>query len=155
MNIPPIETRYAGCRFRSRLEARWAVLFDAIDLEWQYEPQGFDTPFGPYLPDFYIPIWGAWMEVKGEMPTDLRREAFFADSVAQRYNILAGDIPRPDLYLSYGSMARLDVIYRSEVGEWTDSRTYGGWLGWEDCGPEFRAALARARSARFEHGEQG
>ena len=25
-----IETRYAGHRFRSRLEARWAVFFDAL-----------------------------------------------------------------------------------------------------------------------------
>jgi hypothetical protein len=150
-----IETRYAGCRFRSRLEARWAVLFDVIGLEWQYEPQGFDTPYGAYLPDFYIPDWDTWMEVKGELPVDLRREAFFADSVALRFHILAGDIPRPDLYLSYGAMARLDIIYRTEVGEWIDSRTCGGWLGWDDGGPEFRAALTRARSARFEHGEQG
>ncbi len=37
-----IETHYAGCRFRSRLEARWAVFFDAIGIEWQYEPQGFE-----------------------------------------------------------------------------------------------------------------
>lgn len=27
--IKPIETRYKGCRFRSRPEARWAVFFDA------------------------------------------------------------------------------------------------------------------------------
>lgn len=28
--IRAIETRYAGCRFRSRLEARWAVFFDHL-----------------------------------------------------------------------------------------------------------------------------
>lgn len=27
-----IETRYKGYRFRSRLEARWAVFFDALGL---------------------------------------------------------------------------------------------------------------------------
>ena len=28
--IKPIQTRYKGFNFRSRLEARWAVFFDAI-----------------------------------------------------------------------------------------------------------------------------
>lgn len=31
MTITAIETRYAGCHFRSRLEARWAVFFDAAN----------------------------------------------------------------------------------------------------------------------------
>jgi len=42
MAIAAIETRYAGCRFRSRLEARWAVFYDALGIDWEYEPQGFD-----------------------------------------------------------------------------------------------------------------
>lgn len=42
MNIKAIETVYRGYRFRSRLEARWAVFFDALGLEWEYEPEGFD-----------------------------------------------------------------------------------------------------------------
>jgi hypothetical protein len=29
--IKAIETSYKGYRFRSRLEARWAVFFDALD----------------------------------------------------------------------------------------------------------------------------
>ena len=40
--MKPIETEYAGCRFRSRLEARWAVFFDALGVRWEHEPQGFD-----------------------------------------------------------------------------------------------------------------
>lgn len=30
--IKAIETSYAGCRFRSRLEARWAVFFDTLGI---------------------------------------------------------------------------------------------------------------------------
>ena len=30
-----IETKYKGFRFRSRLEARWAVFFDALGIEWE------------------------------------------------------------------------------------------------------------------------
>jgi hypothetical protein len=52
--IKPIETRYAGCRFRSRLEARWAVFFDALEIRWEYEPQGYVLDGRPYLPDFKL-----------------------------------------------------------------------------------------------------
>ena len=65
MSIKPIETRYAGCRFRSRLEARWAVLFDQIGARWEYEPQGFVIDGRPYLPDFLLVDCGTWVEVKG------------------------------------------------------------------------------------------
>ncbi len=41
--ITAIETHYKGFRFRSRLEARWAVFFDTVGIEWQYEPQGFEV----------------------------------------------------------------------------------------------------------------
>lgn len=63
--IKAIETVYKGYRFRSRLEARWAVFFDEMGIEYQYEPEGFETPFGWYLPDFYLPKMNAWVEVKG------------------------------------------------------------------------------------------
>jgi len=66
-----IETVYKGYRFRSRLEARWAVFFDQIGLRWQYEIEGFRLRDGKmYLPDFYLPDWGLWIEIKGQHPTD-------------------------------------------------------------------------------------
>ena len=59
--IKPIETVYNGYRFRSRLEARWAVFFDAAGIKYQYESEGFEVnPYGDtpirYLPDFYLPV---------------------------------------------------------------------------------------------------
>ena len=59
-----IQTFYAGYRFRSRLEARWAVFLDQLRLDYTYEPEGFELPGGRYLPDFWVPYWGAWIEVK-------------------------------------------------------------------------------------------
>lgn len=61
----PIETRYKGYKFRSRLEARWAVFFDSAGIEWQYEPEGFQSYGYSYLPDFYLPASRTWVEVKG------------------------------------------------------------------------------------------
>jgi hypothetical protein len=53
--IRAIETEYAGYRFRSRLEARWAVFFTLAGYRWEYEPEGFELPGGMrYLPDFRV-----------------------------------------------------------------------------------------------------
>lgn len=63
--IKPIETVYHGYRFRSRLEARWAVYFDTDGIEWEYEKEGYDLgAAGLYLPDFWLPRVHMWAEVK-------------------------------------------------------------------------------------------
>lgn len=65
MEIKAIETIYNGYRFRSRLEARWAVFFDAAGIKYEYEPQGFVLSDGTcYLPDFFLPDFQVYAEVK-------------------------------------------------------------------------------------------
>lgn len=87
--IQAIPTRYKGYHFRSRLEARFAVFFDALGFAWEYEPEGYDLgELGYYLPDFRV--WSAgevgkgaphWIEVKGVFPEqreiDLITELFW------------------------------------------------------------------------------
>jgi hypothetical protein len=65
MKIQPIRTKYAGVLFRSRQEARWAVLFDGIGLDWQYEAEGYQLPSQWYVPDFWLPQIKCFAEVKG------------------------------------------------------------------------------------------
>jgi hypothetical protein len=48
--ISGIPTTYHGVRFRSRLEARWAVVFDSLHIRWQYEA----IDLAGYVPDFLI-----------------------------------------------------------------------------------------------------
>ena len=62
--VKPIETLYNGVTFRSRLEARWAVFFDMWGIEWQYEPEGFETAAGRWVPDFFLPQVSMMVEVK-------------------------------------------------------------------------------------------
>jgi hypothetical protein len=64
--MQPITTVYRGYRFRSRLEARWAVFFDALGLNWTYEPEGFDLDGDWYLPDFRVTSGEItyWYEIK-------------------------------------------------------------------------------------------
>lgn len=65
--IKAIETEYNGYRFRSRLEARWAVFFDSLDIDYEYEPEGFVLEDGSkYLPDFYLPTHELYVEVKSK-----------------------------------------------------------------------------------------
>lgn len=114
-----IETMYAGTLFRSRLEARWAVFFDELNIEWQYEPEGFEigereeTSPGEwaqpirYLPDFFLPDTETWVEVKGhEEALDRRLLCRLVDwgqglpgteySLGTKRGLLVlGPIPRP------------------------------------------------------------
>lgn len=110
-----IQTTYAGCRFRSRQEARWAVFFNSLGLRWEYEPQGFVVggrraagtrrPERPYLPDFYLPDLGLWLEVKPAMADVVDLAAVevwedFAGEVATEWEtgkaaMLIGPIPDP------------------------------------------------------------
>jgi len=63
-----IQTEYKGFLFRSRLEARWAVFFDALGLHWEYEAEGFELSDGRfYLPDFKVVSphgYITWYEIK-------------------------------------------------------------------------------------------
>ena len=64
-SIKAIETIYNGYRFRSRLEARWAVYFDSLDIKYEYEHEGYQLPTGDlYLPDFVLPELDVHVEVK-------------------------------------------------------------------------------------------
>ena len=65
-SIKAIETKYNGFRFRSRLEARWAIFFDMIGLKYEYEIEGFEMNGVCYLPDFYIPSLDRWFEIKAK-----------------------------------------------------------------------------------------
>jgi hypothetical protein len=59
-----IPTFYNGVTFRSRLEARWAVFFDTVSIPWKYEFEGFDFNGKRYVPDFWLPVQQAWVEIK-------------------------------------------------------------------------------------------
>ena len=64
-NVRALDTPYAGYLFRSALEARWAVFFDALQIDWEYEARGYRLPDGTsYLPDFIMPGLEWIVEVK-------------------------------------------------------------------------------------------
>lgn len=68
--LKAIETTYNSYKFRSRIEARWAVFFDTLGICYEYEKEGFDLGHGMYyLPDFWLPEHECYIEIKGAEPT--------------------------------------------------------------------------------------
>lgn len=101
MPIAPIQTTYKGYRFRSRLEARWAVFFDALGVPWEYEPEGFVLPSGAhYLPDFRVMLDGHpyWFEIKpGDEAENAKFTEFMHASPQGYVGAVLNDIPDPVL----------------------------------------------------------
>lgn len=150
MPIAAIETRYGGCRFRSRLEARWAVFFDHLGIRWTYEPEGYHTDGGDYLPDFWLPRERTWIEVKAEQPSrnEVRRMAAFASDqwvAKNRFRVLF-DIPRQ---IETGLPCRVWGSTQTNTGTFMARR----WMPVNAS--KVATGLVAARSARFEHGERG
>jgi hypothetical protein len=164
----PIETRYHGYRFRSRLEARWAVFFDHFQLRWDYEPQGFQLPSGLYLPDFEVDLPDSglpspvWVEVKGARPRlhELALTMELAEATQRAVLVVHGQIPwdtnGDGMYLfSLPDGIRTQCYWRRTRtrGLFIEPHRHDGEVPPLD--PAVRTAFHRARSARFEFGESG
>jgi hypothetical protein len=174
-NVTPIDTEYNGYKFRSRLEARWAIFFDQIGMRYLYEPEGFELNGVRYLPDFQLPagiqIQGeaslrrnVWVEIKpaGALKDEEREKvAAFVKQTDNQVILIAGD-PGPD--------ASIRFIHYSQNGNWFTPRVQfveleNGALGLakREKGaapaangrtPALLAAYKAARQARFEHGAE-
>lgn len=128
-DIKPIETYYKGYRFRSRLEARWAVFFDAAGIEYQYEPEGFKVSYSEdgineeyifYLPDFYLPKEECYAEVKGTdeaLRADGKKIAFAVDFGATPCSeglLILGGIPDPTR-IGWGNIPLFSFLYNDKA----------------------------------------
>lgn len=106
--IRTIETNWHGCRFRSRLEARWAAIFEAMGISWEYEPEGYKlNNLSRYLPDFVLHGVGGrvgskgdgdlFVEVKG-MPDKLDGKTLWKLDDFSKQNDLLVVGPVPDMF---------------------------------------------------------
>ncbi len=123
--LKAIETNYAGCRFRSRLEARWAVFFDSISTPWFYEPQGYTVgpDATPYLPDFWLPEFDLWVEVKGALkPEEFRLLLYAASQVGLPVGPLDGRCDPQDVYPWRGRILLLGDVPQSDTTPYLHTR---------------------------------
>lgn len=164
-----IETVYRGYRFRSRLEARWAVFFDELEIKWQYEPEGFEHDGERWLPDFFLPNFcgGLYVEVKPESakPSEMLRAERVSQAGGLKLLFAVGE-PRcvGYRYLDRDGPDVAAFIDKYIVG----SHSLEARLYFDFCGDEIRIgrpfvfdvdfvarACLAARQARFEHGQVG
>lgn len=101
-HIKAIETRYDGYRFRSRIEARWAVFFNTLQIPYIYEPEGFVLEGTPYLPDFYLPKHDCFVEIKGVEPTEdeIRKARLLSLYSMKRVYLFSGEVGKDKYGLS-------------------------------------------------------
>jgi hypothetical protein len=51
---------------KSTYETRFAIALTQLDILWEYETKSFELyNISPYHPDFYLPEYNLWIEVKG------------------------------------------------------------------------------------------
>lgn len=162
-----IETRYKGYRFRSRLEARWAVFFDALRIKWEYEQEGFELSGGErYLPDFFLPSFekGIYVEVKATSGTFDRALKFAAE--ARKRLWLAEGTPALTCWRFVAESGSVEGMLQSKYlpgGKNGEELRFYTWPEFEVDTNEFAErsgtlvcdAVNAARSARFEFGERG
>jgi hypothetical protein len=152
--IKAIETTYKGYRFRSRLEARWAVFFDALGLPYRYEHQGYMVGKDkPYLPDFDLDE--CYIEIKGQAPTEeeLRLAEGLAKGSGKSVYILSGDIDMATLHVDafVPEPTPTDRMYLDlgfDFPIWAEHMKRLATKG------TLSEAISIARQARFEHGER-
>lgn len=174
---PPIPTRYRGRWFRSRLEARWALAFDALGYRWVYEPERVTAL--PYLPDFFLPDFGVHVEVKWGPMIPERQEPH--DELIERLADFDRDHERwqafveasgTDLWVSVGELVRWiegvpsrpawTLVYRAPEGRrrwhtWTEGDhgvviPTGSPYQW-NIGPAMRQVGLAVRSFDFSQEE--
>lgn len=63
-----VKTVHDGVTYDSRLEAKYAIIFDALGIEYEYHVETYEFEDGTkYEPDFYLPQLRMWFEAKGVM----------------------------------------------------------------------------------------
>lgn len=124
-------TWYKGVRMRSKLETRWARLFDQLGWPWSYEQVVTDG----YIPDFAVGS-GLLLEVKperkpGDLATYVPKITRGLNSIGYRnpFVILGGD---PDLYTGRGFVCPGMYLMRYSGETWF--YTYAAWVKCLGCG---------------------
>ena len=163
--IQAIPTQYKGYKFRSRLEARFAVFFDALNQGFRYEPEGYNLERGlNYLPDFFLDV-GYFVEIKPYYPNaiEMRKAQLLAKQARAKVYILYGDLSLPVIDLKgkerTSGFCAMRFLPNGEVRDLMIPKFLKGKLTFVSCPKklklqrEIEAAILKGKQARFEFGE--
>lgn len=177
MVIKAIETVYKGYKFRSRLEARWALYFDELGIEFEYEIEGYEFAGERYLPDFWLPEVDTYVDVKPGnhhiTVSDLNalKIVAFSDLIAKPIIVTCGDPGNMPICITFsGELAgayhctlarningQLSLILFDDNNEKFLDYTQAVWVdGWDQYNlAAIAIAWKKARQARFGKAGRG
>lgn len=170
--IRALETTYNGVTYRSRTEARWAVFFDQLGLNFLYEQQGYAVDGWAYLPDFLLletTTPTLYAEVKPYIGADPEGEQKLRALIAGRQKergLILPDLRPGDVLITVVGPDGRGEIWEDDRGTWLCCPGFCHYdvqpvpqIGCADCGDDrnywyesnsIRNAYTVARSYRFE-----
>jgi len=78
---------YKGINMRSNWEIWFAQFLDLSGCKWRYESKTFDLGKTTYTPDFYIPEWNQFIEIKG----------YFSQKAIDKIDLFKEQYPKENL----------------------------------------------------------
>ncbi|MFA4904740.1 MAG: hypothetical protein WC600_18595 [Desulfobaccales bacterium] len=172
--IRPVKVLVKGQKYRSKTEGRWAIFFDALNIDFQYEPRYFkllwsepsplssyeDNTYKKYLPDFWIPLKtdenagaGLWVEIKGSETSaeELIKLQLLTNKTGHYGYIFQGPPGSPKVYQTgRNGKCGLNPNGHEWAFDYFNTRVY---VGNEGVSLEVNEAVRKANEYDFEQAE--
>jgi len=95
--------------FYSRWEANFARILNLLKIKWEFQPKTFDLKTQKYTPDFYLPEYDLFVEIKN----------FLSDFSKERDDKFRENYPELNLFLLLKEdYLKLQSTFSLEIKEW-------------------------------------
>jgi len=95
--------------FYSRWEANFARILNFLKIEWEFQPKTFDLKTQKYTPDFYLPKYNLFVEIKN----------FLSEFSKERDSKFREIYPNNNLFLLLKpDYLELQDIFSPQISEW-------------------------------------
>jgi hypothetical protein len=95
---------FYGRDFRTKMRSTWEVAYahylDSLGVKWLYESTCFVLDKFSYTPDFWIPVWHTFVEIKG----------FIDDTIKQKLSVFRHHYGAPFKVLMGEDLQRLGIL---------------------------------------------
>lgn len=111
------DTEYGGILYRSKCEAKWAEFFDRHSIRHRYEPERIDLGIDSYTPDFYLPDFDTWVEIKSWRQYRAHSKCYRLALETRKWVLLIQQYPREHIIDLFSPFARRPFVHRTVVAE--------------------------------------